>query len=465
MKNKFHQFYIATFLVLSFIVPSSLYGQDTLSISLNDFIERGLERSGQVSYLSDAVDLASNRVDQARGQRILPSINLSTQHGVIPGVFSGVDSLSPNEFYLDPNLSNDWEDWAVFTRAELNAVQPIYTWGAINSAIEAAESVAEAAKFRFDSELSEIEVQLFELYYSYQLALEMERILADAESQMSQVENQLEKMQEEGDPDLEQADVFKFEIFKAEFQVQKVEVQQGLENIRRIWQYALDSSETVVYQPEEMFLEAIPFTLEPYSYYEEIALNERPELKGADAGLRAAENQIDALQAQYYPALFLGLSGSYANTPNRPRQSNPFIINSTNYASGAVGLSIRQNLNFLSNRKNVERARIEHRRVNHLKDALLDGIVLELNETYREAAIAQKRVEQLEEVLTISKNWVRQEQLDYDFGFGDVNNLLDSVQKELETRVELKQKTFEMNRKVAELYKTSGISIRQLSIN
>lgn len=454
------------FLIVSATVvylPAS--AQDTLSITLPDFIERGIERSGQADYLSNAVDLAENSVQQARNQRILPRINLSTQHGLIPGVDSNREDLSPNEFYLDPNLTNDWENWAIFTRAEVNAAQPIYTWGAISNAINATEAAANAARFRFEAEKSEIELRLFDLYYSYQLALEMERILNEAEEQLRQVERQLNEMQEEGDPDLDQSDVFKFNIFKAEFEVQREEVLQSLDNVRRIWSYILDPSQNTVYQPESLYLDAVPFELEPYSYYESVAMDERPELMGANAGINAASSQIEAVKSQYYPSLFLGLSGSYANTPNRPRQSNPFIINSTNYASAAVGLSFRQNLNFFTTQTKVDRARIEKQQVEDLKLALTDGIVLELNETYRKAAVAQKRVTQLEEVFSISKNWVRQEQLDYDFGFGDVNDLLDAVQKELETRVELKQNTFELNKRVAELYKAAGMPVEQLRIN
>lgn len=462
--KSFYKTFLAL-LIWSGLFIHNAVAQDTLSVSLQEFIDKGLEQSGQADYLSNTVDLAENRVDQAKSQRILPNINLSTQHGLIPGVLSQRDDLSENEYYLDPNLSNNWEDWAIFTRAEISAVQPIYTWGAISNAINATESAANAAQFRFEAERTEIELQLLELYYSYQLALEMERILNDAEDKLRQVERELDEMQEEEDTDLKQSDVFKFDIFKAEFEVQREEVRQSLDNVRRIWNYALDPTQSTVYEPENLYLESVPFELEPYSYYESIAMDERPELLGADAGINAANNQIDAVKAQNYPSLFLGLTGSYANTPNRPRQSNPFIINSTNYSSAAVGLSIRQNLNFLSNRRNVERAQIERQQVGNLKHALTDGIVLELNESYREAAVAQKRVVQLEEVLSISRNWVRQEQLAYDFELGDVNDLLESVQKELETRVDLKQKTFELNTRVAELYKAAGIPVQQLSNN
>lgn len=450
--------------ILIIAYSSSLFAQDTVRVSLSEFIEQGLERSGQADYLYSSVELEQNRAEQARNRRILPSIDFSTQHGVIPGVVSQRD-LPPGQYYLDPNLSNDWEDWAIFTRAELNVAQPIFTWGAINNAIEASKLGAQAAEFQFEAERSEIEIQLYELYYSYMLANDMRNLLEEAESQLNQVERQLREMEEEGDPDLKQADIFKFEIFKAEFEVQREEVQQSLDFVQRVWAYALNSNGDVVYEPSQDYIQAVPFELEPYAYYEQLAMEERPELRGAETGIEATRKAVDAARSQYYPGLFLGMSGSFANTPNRPRQTNPFIINNSNYASGAVGLSIRQNLNFQNTRTNVRRAEIEHRRVRHLKEALTDGIILELNERYREAAVSQRRVRQLEEVLSITRNWVRQEQLDYDFGFGDVEELIASIQQELETRVELKQNVFNLNTNVATLYKAVGLPIIQLGLN
>ncbi len=444
--------------------PMAVDAQDTLRIDLSEFIEMGMEKSGQAAYERAEINLAENRAESARGQRFLPSIQLNTQHGVIPGVTSDTD-LPRNEFYLDPNLSNDWEDWAVFTRAELSAVQPIYTWGAIDNAISAAESAVRASEFEYEAKEAEIMYQYYELYYSYLLAKEMSRLLDDAQSQLNQIERQIRQMQEDGDPDLKEADIFKFEIFEAEFQVQKVEVEQSLRFVERVWSRALNAGDGVVYMPAESFLDPVPFELQDYEYYEEQAMQTRPELRGVESGIEAVERSVEATRAQYLPSLFLGITGSYANTPNRPRQSNPFIINSTNYASAAVGISIRQNLNFSGTKRSVERAQIEHRRMHDLKDALSDGVVLDLNEKYREAVIAETKLHQTEKALTTARNWVRHEQLNYDIGFGDVEDLTDAIRQELETRLELKQNVFDLNKRVAELYKSSGMPILQLSVN
>lgn len=456
---------IAGCLYLTLFSPHPAASQDTLSINLTEFIQRGLERSGQVAYQEHAVDLAENRLNQAESQRFLPRVELSSQHGLIPGVKSNIPELTPGEFYLDPDLENNWEDWAIFTRAELNAIQPIYSWGAISSAVKAAQAGARAAEYQFSAVKAEAELQLFELYYSYLLAIEISRILDDANERIDQVEDQLYKMRDEGDPGLKESDLFKFDIFKSEFQVQIVEVKESLDFVKRVWDYALQAESDIVYQPAENFLDPIPYELNDFNYYQFHAFNQRPEIRGVESGIEALRSSVDATKAQQYPLIFLGITGSYASTPNRPRQTNPFIINSTNYASAGIGFGIRQNLNFSSTRLSVERAQIEFRRVNDLHKAVSDGIVLELNENYREAAIAETKVKQTRESLAIARNWMRNEQLNYDIGFGDVEDLLDAVSKELELRLQLNQNIFNLNVKIATLLKTGGIPVTQMNVN
>ncbi|MDZ7682573.1 MAG: TolC family protein [Fodinibius sp.] len=163
--------------------------------------------------------------------------------------------------------------------------------------------------------------------------------------------------------------------------------------------------------------------------------------------------------------MFLGLNASYANTPNRPRQSNPFIINNSNYASGSFGLGIRQNLDFLSIKADIEKGKIQYRQAKFLKDAAVDGIVLEINEAYKDASLSSVKVEKTDEALVTSKKWLRQEQLDYDFGMGETKDLIDAMQKELELRVQLKREVFEFNNNMAELYRKSGLPIMEIMTN
>lgn len=449
--------------VIAFLFfPLSLSAQDTVRVSLQSFLEQGIEKSGQLDFEEQGIHLAENEVNQANATRYLPNFEFNSQHGVVPGVDSDVPDLNPNEYYLDPNLENDWNNWAVFTRAEISAVQPVFTWGALRNAVKAAESAAIAAREQFNGEQQDLRKRLFDLYQSHLLTSEILRLLEEAEDQMDTIEEQIKQKQEEGDADFDDSEVFKFEIFKSEFAMRAEEVRQNAQMTQRLWNYILEADENTIFIPEEQFLDPVPQQIQEIDYYKSFAISNRSEMKAIDAGIDAAEYGVKAEKRRNYPSLFLGVSGSFANTPNRPRQSNPFIINNTNYLSAQVGFGIRQNLDFLSIRADIERRQIQSRQAKYLKEAAVDGIVLELNEIYKQTAVSKVRVERTDEALVTSKKWLRQEQLDYDFGIGETRDLIEAVQNEFELRVQLRQEIFEFNQNMAELYRTAGLPITDI---
>lgn len=454
------------FLFAIFLIACNrtLMAQDTLRIDFNTFLEKALENSGQMDYARQEVNLAENRIGKAKAQRILPSLTFNSQHGLVPGVKSQTD-LPEDHYYLDPNLENDWEDWAIYTRFQLSAAQPVFTWGAINKAIEAARIGAEAAQYRFNAQQADFKIRLFDLYYSYVLAVEIERLLNEAQEKVDQIERQILNMQEEGSEDLDDSEIFKFEIFKSEFEIQKAEVFENLAFVKETWEYVLRNENNVVYQPEVQFLDPFAANIEDVDFYQSAAFNNRPELKALSKAEEALEVYITSLKKQNLPGLYLGGYINFANTPNRPRQSNPFIQNSTNLFNGGFGFTIRQNLNFFSIKNSLERSRIEQKKAAYAQVAAKDGIFLEVNNNYRMASLANIKVEETDEALVTSKRWLRQEQLDYDFGMGNVKDLIDAMKMELELKLKLKQRIFELNTSLAKLNKSSGLPLTTLITN
>jgi outer membrane protein TolC len=418
-----------------------------------------------MKYQRQDVELAQNQIKQAKAQRIIPNMSFNSQHGLVPGVESNDPNLPRDEYYLDPNLRNDWSNWAIFTKFQVSAVQPVFTWGAINKAVEAARLGAEAAQHSFDAKQADLELRLFDLYYSYILALEIERLLDEAQGKVNQIERQINAMKEEGDTSLDESEVFKFEIYKSEFEIQKAEVEENMRFVTETWNYVLRNEEGTVFEPQIRFLDPVASNIESLSFYQDAAFNNRPELEALRVGEDATEIYITSLKKQNLPGLYLAGYINFANTPNRPRQSNPFIQNNTNLFNGGFGFTIRQKLNFFSIRANIERTQIELKKVSLAQDAAKDGIMLEVNNNYRQASLADVKVEQTDEALVTSKKWLRQEQLDYDFGMGEVKDLIDAMRKELELKLQLKQRIFEYNSSLAKLNKSAGIPLTTLITN
>lgn len=441
----------------------AVYAQDTLEISLRDFIDLGLSNSGQIKYDKTSVDLAENRVSSAKDQRFLPSLNFRSEHALVPGV-SSPGNFPEEEIYLDPNAKNDWDKVGVFNRLRITGVQPVFTWGSINKAISAAEEAVKATEFEFQAKKEDMEVRLFELYYSYVLALEIERLLKDAEDKINQIENSLDDAQEEGD-DIDETDVYKFKVFKAQFGIQKAEVDESLVFVKQTWEYILRNENGTIYIPSIRYLDPLAAKLSGLDHYQNSAFLNRNELRGISTGKEALMKYIDYQKASNLPGLYLGFTTTFASTPIRPRQPNPFISTPENTFNTAFGITIRQNLNFFQAKTQLDRVKIELRKMDYLSEAAKDGILLEVNQAYQKAAVAEVKVERTDEALLTTKQWLRMEQQDYDFGIGEVKDLIDAMKMELELRLKEKKSIFEFNTSMAKLNNAAGIPLELLQNN
>ncbi|MBP3192375.1 TolC family protein [Natronogracilivirga saccharolytica] len=444
------------------LAPSQLSARDTVRVTFGEFSEIAKNYSSNLEAQQRNVSLAQNRIKQAQNTRFLPNLNLTTAHGLVPGVKSQDPDLSSGQYYLDPDLENDWEDWGIFTQAEISGIQPIYTWGAIGNAINAAQKGADAAQFEYEAEKESFEIQLFELYQSALLVRELGRLVDDAKSQLREAERELERLQEEGDESIEEKDIFEFRIFQAEFQALISEFTQTRDFVQRSWDLVLAAGPNTVFLPAERFFDPVPVQIQEYDFYKNSALQNRAELKGIDAARQAAQYGVDAARAEYYPSLVLGLSAGFGYTPNRPRQTNPFIRNTTNFLSARVGFGFQQNLNFRQVSTNVERSEIRKRQADDFHDAARDGILLEISDRYREAKIKESQKESKSNALRISNEWLRTEQIDFDIGFGDIQNLVDAVKKQMELELEVAELTFDLNIKIARLHRSAGLSLDDL---
>lgn len=449
---------LAALFLFLFVMPG-VNAQDTLQISPQDFIDKALENSGQMDYQQTQVALSNNRVEQAKDQRWLPQLGIQSEHGIVPGITSP-NGFPEDQVYLDPEARNDWDEWGLMNRVRLTGVQPLFTWNAINKAVEAARIGVKATQQEVQVEENKLKLRLVELYYSYVFALEVERLIRDAEDKIEQIEKAFAKLLDESPEEVDESDRYKLKVFKSQFDIQKIEVKESLDFIHASWNYLLRNPENIIYEPSIRYLEQNDPDLLSLGYYQNSALLNRPELRGLEYGKAALDKYISSLKSQNLPGFYLGFSASFASSPVRPQQSNPFIGEPYNTNFGAAfGIVIRQNLNFFQIRTNIERTKLERKKVATLKDAATDAIMLEVNDAYRKAMVAVAKVEKTNEALVTTKEWLRMEQLDYDLGFGESKDLIDAMKQELELRLKEFESLFELKTALSELNKSAGLPL------
>ena len=120
----------------------------------------------KLKLANNDIKLAKNRRQQTEDQRFLPKLDYKSDHALVAGVKSP-GNFPEESIYLDPDAKNDWSKPGIFTRLRISGVQPIFTWGAVGKAIEAAELGIRAVEQKSEATKNEIQILLSELYFGY----------------------------------------------------------------------------------------------------------------------------------------------------------------------------------------------------------------------------------------------------------------------------------------------------------
>lgn len=435
--------------------------RDTVTLNVEAAIQRALEISPEVEAVAADMAFAEARYSLARASRFATEFNATTAHAVAPGLDIPDPELPREALYLDPNVRNDWEDLRPFNRLEVNLLQPIYTWGELGGNIRAAKSgvAVEAAAVR--STALEVALRTGELYYGVLLMNELARLTDRAGDIVDQARREIRRLLDEGAEDVDDADLFQVQITEQEFLRRVVEVEQRQQTARSALARQLFLPEGTVVVPAQDVLTPLPFTLDSLETYMAVALEQRPEVAQAAAGIEAREALVTVARSHYFPKLFLGVEARYSYAAGRYRQPNPYISDPFLGRSVRAGFGLRQQLNFAQTRARVEQAEAELNEVRFQQEAAQQLVLFEVEEAYRNLIIARAALASRERALTISKEWLQTEYINFDLELGDTENLVRAVQANLELEASYYEAVQRYNVAVLRLLRATGTLVRR----
>ena len=437
--------------------------QDTVPVTVESAILRALDESPEVGQRDVRRRFAERRSRYANAARFLTEFTLTTAHAAAPGLDlpDGIDldTYDPDALYLLPDLENDWTDLRPFNRFEVEVLQPIYTGGEINAQIEAARHAVGVERARVSEKEAEVAFRTGELYYSLLLAGALTSLTEQGGDIVRQAKETVQDLLDAGDPDVDDADLYQVLITEQEYLRRVAEVNQGLLRARAALSRQLFLPEGTIAVPDTALLVPIPFTLDSVDTYFQIALAQRPELRQAAAGLRAQNALVDAARSDYYPKVFFSVRGRLTLTQGRYRQPNPYVSDPFRGRSLAAGVGIRQQLNFFQTRANVEEARVERDAVAFQQQGARQLILFEVEDAYRNVLVAQAALASRDEALTLSREWLRTEQINFDLDLGSTENLIDAVQANLELQAAYYEAVRTYNVAVLRLLRASGLLV------
>jgi outer membrane protein TolC len=449
---------LLVFGVLLLVVPPAFaQPADTLALNIEDVITRAVEISPDIGEVRADRDFAAARSRLAKSSRFLTEFNATTAHAFAPGLDRPNPGTPTDALYLDPDVRNDWSNASPFNQIEVEALQPIYTWGELGGSIRAARhgvAVEEAAVERKELEVA---LRAADLYYNVLLTNELFRLAERTGDVLQQAKREIERLQQEGDPSMDDADLFQVQITEQEYYRRVVEVTQNRITARVALARQLFLPEGTVVVPANDVLEPIGFVPEPLETYFDIAMQQRPELAQARAGLAARDALVTVARSDYYPKFFLGFRARYAYADNRFRQRNPYIGDPFLSRTVEAGLGLRQQLNFFQTRSKVDQARAEKEQVRYQLEGAQQLILVQVEQAYRNLLVEQAALAAQDSSLTITNEWLRVEYINFDLELGDTENLVKAVQANLELEARYYEAVRRYNMAVLRLLNAVGI--------
>ena len=431
---------------------------DTLEIGLTSAIIKAVEVSPEVGTVVAEQDFAAARLNLAKSSRFLPEFSASTAHSLAPGL-KGKGDTPTTELYLNPDVANDWDNLSPFNRIEAEAIQPLITWGELSNTIKAADYGLRIEVASVAEKEAEIALRTGELYMNLLFTEELFRLTDRTGDVLEQAKEEIERLLEDGNSDVDDADLFQVQISEQEFNRRVVEITQQREVARVALTRQLNLPEGTVLAPQDATLEPISYSLDSLDAYFSLAFDHRPELAQAKAGLTARSALVDVAKSNYYPKLFAGLTADFSYAAGRFRQPSPYVGDPFRSRSLQLGFGFRQNLNFLQTKSRVEQAKAEYNQVKFQEEAANLLILFEVEEAYRNLIIREAALEAQNESLRISREWLLTEMNNFEFDLGDTENLVRAVQASLQLEATYYDAVNAYNVAILELFNACGILV------
>jgi outer membrane protein TolC len=416
-------------------------------IDLDTAIALATERSDEVAIKRSELATAQADLAMARAARWIPSASATVLTGPVPEAHGTV---------TNPITSNrSFEGWAPFGRVDVTFVQPIFTWGRLDAAQEAAKAGIEARSLLLQDTASQIQLRVVQLYWGTSLARRLLAIAADVEKSLADVDKQIKKSLDEGSSTVAPSDRYKLDLYKALLRRRKADAQKGQE----LAQAALAA--TLATEPERFQLQETPLPTPSTDVPDLVAslqnaVHRRPDLAALDQALTARSAEIKAARAAQLPQFFIGGMFAYSYAPNRDIQFNPWAGDFFNTLAFGASLGIRQDLAFPLMHAQADKASAERSTLERQRVALARLVEVQVENAIADLKAISERYQASQNALQTAKSWFRSAGLDFEAGVAEAKDVLESYGAYVENQVEYATATYELIMARARLDQITG---------
>jgi outer membrane protein TolC len=312
-----------------------------------------------------------------------------------------------------------------FLGFSINGVVPLYTFGKIESALDAAQANVRVSEWDMEKARQQMRMDVRRAYFGLQLARDAQDVFSDAMDRLDKAIKGIRDRLAKGDPNVNEIDRFRLEEYKQEVTAQGLQAPKG-ESYALAGLRFLTGVQTGFDVPDEP-LKRPDHPLVSIAQYLEAARVLRPDVNMARAGVVARRALVDLNRAKLYPDLGLGLGADFVSTPSADSQQNLFASDPFNHFYYAFGFGFRWSLDLLPQAARLDQAESQLEETRALERLALGGAMLEVEKAYADAVEAKSREEAWDKAEHLAKQWISTVQDQIDLGTWDERALLEPL--------------------------------------
>lgn len=422
--------------------------------TLGACIRSALEQSPDLLGAAAELAKARGRLSQARAGKFGESSY--TQ------IFGLVSEARGNPVYSPDNKNDLFQGLGPFTRLELDVSLPLWTFGKLDAALEAAQRGLESEQAHGRIQRAEIVFQVQKLYYSVVLTRQLSAVLHDMLDTLDKAVAKTQERLDQGSTTTTEKDLLQLKIGRSRLNKGVLEVDAATPLALAALARVIGLPDDAPFDVADRKLTPVTAKLEPLDAYLERGLDQRPEWQQVASGVAARTAQVELEKANLYPTFFLSTGLHYAVTGNRDEQDNPFASDEFNYIRPIGVLGMRWDLNFFSQQAKIDQAKADLDRVRAKQRAAETGLRLDIRRAYSDVRQQQATIESAEQGRKAARGWLILGVSNFDLGIGEAEDLFHALGAYSETSSDYFRAVHDYNLAVAALGRATGNELADL---
>ena len=336
----------------------------------------------------------------------------------------------------------------------LSGVVPLYTFGKIDTARDAAEANVRVSEWDMEKSRQQMRMDVRRAFFGVQLARDAKYVITDALDRLDKGIQGVKDKLAKGDANVSDVDRLRLEAYKQEVTSQALQAPKGeaygVAALRFLT--GVQTGFDVVDQP----LSLPDRPLASIAQYLEAARILRPDVNMARAGVQARKAMVAYNRAKLFPDFGLGLGADFISTPSAVSQQDAFASDPWNHFYYYFAFGLKWGLDILPQAARTEQAESQLEETRSLERLSLGNAMYEVEKAYADTVEAKGREEAWDKAEHIAKQWISIVQDHIDLGTWDERALLEPLRSYGNARVQHLYALMDYNVAMSNLALSSG---------